>query len=453
MVKDEDTTGTSCDGVRPKVSTIISRPGITQKLLWVGLAALAIRLLYLCLNPKPLVSDEMDYQNLASGLVSHLSYATDSVPTAYRPVGYPAFVSLIYFVTGIKPVAVKIVQAVLDSSIVFFLPTMVETQSEKARLLVGATWALFPPAILYPNTLMSETLFTVILVAAAWLFVHRSGLTGGRLLLGIVTGFLALIKPATIILLAGLIVADSVLTKSWRFALVAVAGFAIVVLPWTIRNWMVVGEPVIATNSGVNLLIGNNPDANGSYTSKVALREADPSMDEGSRDRFAFRQAVAFIASHPGTFFVNGVKKYAHIVSSESYLLVSQFGEGSPDGGVSLARRYAGVPLLAAILVNGTYAGILVVGWLGLVASSKSRLRSFVVSLLVTFLLTHLVTFGGSRFHFPLMPFFALFAVQGASHARVLFRGLSGPKKTLFLLVLSSFIVVWGVEAVIVFRA
>ena len=214
-----------------------------------------------------------------------------------------------------------------------------------------------------------------------------------------------------------------------------------------------VGEPVIATNSGVNLLIGNNPDANGGYTSKVASFEAESTLDEATRDQAAFRKATGYIVAHPATSLVNAAKKYAHFFSSESFLLVSQFAAESPDPSMSLAKRYASVPLLATVLVNGLYAIVLVGGWLGLLVSARNRLWYVTVSLLLSFLCIHLVTFAGSRFHFPLMPFFVLFAVQTMTNGKNIFGSLSKVQWALFVVGVSSLLSVWGVEAMIIARS
>ena len=42
--------------------------------------------------------------------------------------------------------------------------------------------------------------------------------------------------------------------------LVAYAACLAVITPWTMRNWAVLGQPVlISTNGGFNLYMGNNP--------------------------------------------------------------------------------------------------------------------------------------------------------------------------------------------------
>jgi hypothetical protein len=422
-------------------------------LLWIGIAALALRFLYLYLNPRPLASDELDYNALAVNLATHFRYAFDSIPTAYRPVGYPAFVSFVYLLFGIQPVVVKIAQAIVDSAIVFLLPLLLQGFSERSKLLAAGVWAFFPPAVLYTNMLMSESLYTTLLVVGTVLFVAERPNVVWKVLLGVLFGYLTLMKPETLVIVVGVVAVGFVLSKSRKDAVALLLPILLIVTPWVVRNWAVVGEPVLATNSGINLLIGNNPNANGSYSARFDLPQVEAASDEGVRDRTAFHSAVTYIVSHPGAFFLNAAKKYAHVFSSESFLLVTQFDNDSSDKGLSLAKRYAGVALLPVIVVNGSYILVLIVGWLGFLTSGRNRLWYFFATLLASFLIVHMITFGGNRFHFPLMPFLAVFAVQSLANSGRDIGALSRSKKIVFALSVLSVLTVWMTELVIVLRA
>src|SRR5436853_2394248 len=85
--------------------------------------ALALRLGFLAIHSIPLQSDEIDYDQLGWSIASTGTYSTDGHPTAYRPVGYPAFIASIYSAVGRNPQAVRLAQAVLDSgtAVIIFL--------------------------------------------------------------------------------------------------------------------------------------------------------------------------------------------------------------------------------------------------------------------------------------------------------------------------------------------
>jgi hypothetical protein len=85
------------------------------------------------------------------------------------------------------------------------------------------------------------------------------------------------------------------------------AGIALVLLPWTLRNHRCFDRWIVTTtNGGINLYIGNNPSSTGGYYLPP----------EGERPSYAFqesgrwiREAVGYAAGHPGqTLARTGVK-------------------------------------------------------------------------------------------------------------------------------------------------
>jgi hypothetical protein len=433
---------------------IFPNSGILKKILWIAVLAFAIRLAYISLNTRSPYSDEFDYQKLAVTLSTEHRYALDSIPTAYRPIGYPAFIALVYLLAGIHPVIVKVVQAVLDSMIVVCLPLLIPESTEKTKTWAAVFWAVFPPAILYPNLLMTETMYTFLVVCGAVLFVQRRDLrAGGQILLGLIFGGLTLIKPATGVFLMALVIFEWVYLKSAKSAAIISLTCILVVLPWTIRNWVVLGEPTLATSSGMNLLIGNNPHANGSYTSQIDVQELEAVHDEATKDRLAFRTATGYILSHPELFLLNGIRKLAHFFSSESFLLVSQFHTTPADFGIALSKKYAAISPLLILVVNAGYFVLLIAGWLGVLASGGSRTTQYFALLLGSLLFVHVLTFGGNRFHFPLMPFFAAFSAQQFMNAQSGVFALSRPRQIAFLLPVMGVLSIWIVEFAIILRA
>ncbi len=88
---------------------------------------------------------------------------------------------------------------------------------------------------------------------------------------------------------------------------------ALVILPWTARNWIVLGEPVlISSNGGWNLYVGANPHASGSThalggvpmpeTVPESLRARLLTLDDLGKDRLFREQAIAWIQENPGEY-------------------------------------------------------------------------------------------------------------------------------------------------------
>src|SRR5690606_10235159 len=101
-----------------------------------------------------------------------------------------------------------------------------------------------------------------------------------------------------------------------------VAGVALVVLPWTARNAVQMGSPVlISTNMGDNLCIGNNPDADGAYDLAGACFGDLPDMvrPEGEIDRQAttLDRALTYMREHPGRVVALVPLRLYHTVRSD----------------------------------------------------------------------------------------------------------------------------------------
>jgi hypothetical protein len=118
--------------------------------------------------------------------------------------------------------------------------------------------------------------------------------------------------------------------RLWRSAAAMALATAVVVLPWSLRNTVLLGRPTfLSTNGGVSFWNGNNPFTTGSahdvYADKVAAYrgiERDPSLPdvyqhpepyplppeieaqlptipETELDRALYRAGLAFIHEHP----------------------------------------------------------------------------------------------------------------------------------------------------------
>jgi hypothetical protein len=116
----------------------------------IALVALVLRLAFVIARDRPPVSDEIDYHRLAWTLTTTGRYSDEGVPTAYRSIGYPAFVAAIYSVAGPRPEAVHAVQAVLDAASAVLLFAI--AGGGTLGLLAALFWALFPPRSSTPTS-------------------------------------------------------------------------------------------------------------------------------------------------------------------------------------------------------------------------------------------------------------------------------------------------------------
>lgn len=126
---------------------------------------------------------------------------------------------------------------------------------DRTGLLAAGIAAVYLPLISVDASTMSEALYGPMIalsLIAAYRVIERP--TSGRALaLGAAIGLAALTRSEALLLVPLLVLplAWKVRPGFWRVAAIACAGTALVVAPWTVRNWVVFHQPVvISTNEG-----------------------------------------------------------------------------------------------------------------------------------------------------------------------------------------------------------
>lgn len=437
------------------MNTIFFRILRAPRALLVALAiGLIIRTIFVSLHVRPLISDEREYDRLAFNLAAQRSYTYDVVPTAYRPIGYPALVGAVFVAAGHDPIAVKFLQVLIDGGTGLLLFLLLAPRSRRAALLATFSWSLFPPAILFTNFLMSESVFTFLFLLTIFLLCRAGPKQYTALLaLGLLIGILTLMKPGAFLLALVPILLLHTLRLSSRMIGVLLFGLAAAVAPWVIRNFVTFGTFSLSSNGGINLLIGNHPDATGGYNLSFDTSILEGTTNEFEADARARRVAWEFIKNNPGEFAVNAIKKAAHFFESEGGLLVWAFHPSPEEKSVRFATKYGQIPLLLSVLTNLPYMLILILGFLGFVSSTKDELWWIVLASATIWIGIHLVYFGGARFHFPLMPVATAYAALAFFTPFSTFGKLSRYRMIVWSLTVLLLLSLWTYEVVIVVTA
>ena len=143
----------------------------------------------------------------------------------------------------------------------------------RVGVLAGILSALYWPAIYFDGELLTASLETL-LGAALLLALLRAGQGNGALSflgVGVIWGLACITRPNFLALAPVIVLWLFLLTpvmvsqrrKIGRLALLLI-GLSLTILPVTLRNLTVSGEPILITyTAGVNLYVGNNPDSTG----------------------------------------------------------------------------------------------------------------------------------------------------------------------------------------------
>jgi 4-amino-4-deoxy-L-arabinose transferase-like glycosyltransferase len=182
--------------------------------------------------------------------------------------GYPLFLALNKFVFGRHYLsAIVCFQIVLDNVIALFLLFLGKRLNYlTAGFGAGMLWLVFPPEIVISTWITSETLFTALLVASITLWICSLSADNGMPLsfaAGIVLGLTTLVRGTTLLLpvcfFSIALVKD--FTKNLLRCTVLILGMGLIVLPWTVRNLLVLGEPIVVqTGFGAFFLQGSRSE-------------------------------------------------------------------------------------------------------------------------------------------------------------------------------------------------
>lgn len=404
----------------------------------------------------PEIQDEQHYVQLAQNIVAGNGLAwAPGQPTSIRPPLFPGLVAAIFSVAGTWNLqAVRAVQILLA---LLTIPVICElgrrTFSAAAGRYAAAIVFLYPSFVFFNFTILTETLFSLLLVTFVLLTVMlvQSPRAAIAFFCGVTLGLAALTRsvlwplPLLLCPLLAVLVPGSLRI---RLAVPAVllAGYAVVIAPWAVRNTRLQGVvTIVDTMGGMNLRLGNyeyTPDdrmwaavgLTGEQNWSYPLAHEFPGqhLTEGEKDRWAQRKAIEYMRAHPRTTLRRAAIKFADFWGLErEYAAGVQQDMYHPPGWLGAAASLVIVAGYLAVIVCGV-AGI----WL-----TPPPWRLHVLLLLPVVLITavHTVVFGHSRYHLPLIPIFALYGsalltTQGLAVLRERRPALVGAAATVLML-------------------
>jgi 4-amino-4-deoxy-L-arabinose transferase-like glycosyltransferase len=218
------------------------------------LVALGARLALVIGHPdaRP-VADAADYDRHALSLARVGTYPPSKLvraegPTAFRPPGYPYLLAAAYRLTGTtgserRTEVGRALGALLGLVAVLFVGLIARRiWGPKAGILAMGIAAVYPPLITVGDALLSESLFTCLVLAGVWsvLKYRSSPRIGWLLAAGALAGLAALTRTNGIVVLVALIAGVALPRRPRRRQLadaaVLLVTAVVMIVPWTIRN-------------------------------------------------------------------------------------------------------------------------------------------------------------------------------------------------------------------------
>lgn len=330
----------------------------TSMVFFILVAAFLIRVIWLFVDPHVIVADEVEYQKLAVGVANGEGYGN-----LFWPPGYPLVLGVVYFIFGSNP-AIAIGFNLVLSLLILIVSSQIsqmlfDSRTSKLHL---ALMAFMPSYILTISLIRYEIVLQFVLVLALWVSLNKWSWRN-IVVIAFLTALASLMRPLMIFWPFLIWVVNpnrGSIREEWLKIIGAQVLAILFITPWIIYASSIAGRFVpIALNGGINLWIGNNPNATGAYMSPPGAFW-DPQNEAN-----ATKEAIDFIVSHPMETVSLMPKKIAYSLGREHWPVDWIFLKTDPENSlityeslsISSNIYYYIVVVLALIGVGGLLWG------------------------------------------------------------------------------------------------
>ncbi len=364
----------------------------------------------------PGIQDQISYHSLALRLLGGHGYSFDAgwypftppnTPTSQWSFGYTAYLAGVYLLFGVHPLAARLIQAVLAGVATCLLVYSLGRRvfGERAGLVAAGIAAVYTYFVYYSAALMTESFFMVAALAALEMAFRLSEKpTAGRAaLLGLCLGIAALLRQAILpfipVLLAWLWW-EGRRRLRWQHYAIPVAVIALLIAPWTLRNYRVYGHFLLLNaNAGYAFYSSNNPALGARWSAETAVAPVPDDLlglTEAEMDRALMRRGLGFVLADPGRYILLTLNRFGEYF---------KFWPSADSSLISNLQRPLSFGLLLPLTLYGLYLG-------------RQRLRAWALPLLF-FAVTaasYLLSWPTARYRVPtdacLMPLAALTLIE-----------------------------------------
>lgn len=364
--------------------------------IWITAVLAFVTRITACFALKILASDPWvdpwafgwEYGRIARWLVERGLFSLDGVvPTSETDPLYSFIIAPFFYVFGSFSISAGVALVLLQSLLCGLTTWAIFVLAEK---LYGPTearisallFALYPGSIFFAVSRIGPSSLAVLLLCLVFLIVLAIPGARQRLALaglgGFVMGLLVLTSGHTLSLFLVIPLWFFLVSKGRRMrmalaSLVFVGTATLVLIPWSVRNSMVLDEPSFSkSNLDYHLWVGNNPDAKGYYVK-------DPSHAIRPRGEHAppyYRMAFSWIAHNPEQFitltlkrvtyfwYISPEREYSTLLRIHAWIFLSVLGfalfglirPGKSSERVSLLLLFLGIfPLLFYVTAASFY--------------------------------------------------------------------------------------------------
>lgn len=356
----------------------------------------------------------------------------------YQAPLYPYFLAVLQLFLGHDLWGIRVAQLVLSASACSLLYLAGNSFFSRAMGVVAALiLSCSAPAIFYGSVIdktVTDLFLTCLLLATlGWLGAGKT--RTGFLAIGAVLGLLALSRENTLVWVAlvplWIWFHFGAQSTAWRVQGLAffLAGLAVVLVPVGARNFAVGGQFTLTTSQmGPNFYIGNNPFADGTYSS-IRLATGEKQFEQPEAQRLAEE-----VAGHPlsakqvSDYWLGRSIEYIRERPLDwlrllwrKWLIVWNTREIEDSDDFYLYQQWSW--LLAGFAWINNFGILAPLAALGLATTWRRWRKLWMLhAMMLSFAASVALFFVFGRYRFPLVPFLALFAAAGLVESWALYK-------------------------------
>jgi 4-amino-4-deoxy-L-arabinose transferase-like glycosyltransferase len=269
-------------------------------------------------DSRALIGDEPGYHGIAADFLAGEGWH-DGPFFATRPPLTSWLLTLLYFFAGPRIEAGRwamVIVASLVAPVIFLTGMRLYGGGSRAPLWAGIAWTLYPPAVFYSASMVTENLAALLAVSSlgSYLWAASSRNRWGALLTGVLWAAGALNRPSFLLLPLAMLAIHLVKGRAtvWRWSVpqwsLALVGLVVTLAPWTVRNLRVLGALVPVTSYGgimfssSNATLGHPVVQAGGYYHSPEIRGRLHELPENLWGSQGLRLGLEGISANPGLF-------------------------------------------------------------------------------------------------------------------------------------------------------
>ena len=270
---------------------------------------------------------------IAQSIAAGQGIAMDGAAETFRVPLYPLVLAALTF--GHKYVwPIVVAQAAFGAGTVLFAATLARRVSsgvahDRAATFAAAITTVYPYYVIHDTSLEETSLFTLLTIAAVIALMKAADSDKGRLpaiVAGVMLG-LNVLTRASVAPFAALVPIWLFWKKGLRAAILCAITLTLVISPWILRNYKLIGAPTLSSEAGELFWTGNNgflfshyPRESSDISKEEALKALSPedheelqrlSSDAMGTDRWFWRKGYLYVRAHPWQTIEDGLRKNA----------------------------------------------------------------------------------------------------------------------------------------------